>query len=860
MAFSRYSISLVLCLIVVYVLPHCSKSSDNNPEEEVLPGENEPDTCPDDPDKNEPGYCGCGTPEGSCCETIETGLVREPGAEYFVYNQPWSADLDLASLTPDANQIVLPDQDTIETVAGDPSFVRVKGYVKISSGDNYTFKAGHGDSAFNVITVNGQEVYRRNIEQAEAATEEIFLSMGFHPFEIIYFKTATPLSIHINGGRMKATHLWHDEGLAPETQETIVNALRSLRLHVVGEEPLTETELQEHRSLLDENYYSFGADREIMTAATDLVASYDEKIGPLWINDHTKGGFDRRDLPNDIHTTTYFVMQAIMDHVYTDSNVGRCASLLDGIRFQSSDFFPGRVTSTPDPSQTHHATINGSFAPSFGHPFRGNQGNARRPTGTYLAPGTIATVTVPESMVNKGYMIRVGSHSWDMSKRPWIKRLDRSSLVFNIAHRRSQIASPIGGGIYIEVPLSSDAGIVEVAVDNAVRSPYFSAKDFDRTSLEEWRNTERHHGAPWADFQSEKFMMNVPTSWIYALDDPETLLNDWDRAMDTMNDLMGFPRLRDKETLYPQVDLLLRVSAHSPGYPSVNTKYDPDRDYDGLANSHLVRGPQFAPSYEFHEQGHEYLCVKYGGETESTVNLLHVAVMHQQFGMDLDTAFRTSRGVTNEYRTLNNTAVAWMTSFNFSPREVPMASGEKAYQLKGHAKYVDIAKLFGWEALNAFWYSINEDYENGIIWSKHGTPIDEITLRMSEVAEVDLRPLLHFWGIHPSDFNSLATAISAGNLPPSAEIYDRLMEYKSLVPANNAEFQAFALAWWEKQPSIDGYWTESEHARQWDNQSHEDRWSPPERPNGEIYDENAAAAARARVQEIIDLYFPQGRP
>ncbi|MCH9680802.1 MAG: hypothetical protein K0V04_05150, partial [Deltaproteobacteria bacterium] len=278
------------------------------------------------------------------------------------------------------------------------------------------------------------------------------------------------------------------------------------------------------------------------------------------------------------------------------------------------------------------------------------------------------------------------------------------------------------------------------------------------------------------------------------------------------------------------------------------------------SNSHLVRGPQYAPDYEFHELGHGYLFVKYGGEQESTVNLLHVAVWNQKFGYSLDEAFRMSRGAANEHRTLDNTAVAWMTSFNFAPRKVPMAAGEKAYQLKGHAKYVDVARLFGWEGLSDYWYSINEDYEAGDEWSKHGTPIDTITLRLSEKVGVDLRPLLHFWGTPPEDPSALAAEIAASSLPASSEIYDTLMHYQSLVPADNAAFQQFALSWWGKQPSVDGYWTEREHARQWDSTEHLDKWPEPIRPNGEMYTEAAAAELRATVQEIIDLYFPTGRP
>lgn len=155
------------------------------------------------------------------------------------------------------------------------------------------------------------------------------------------------------------------------------------------------------------------------------------------------------------------------------------------------------------------------------------------------------------------------------------------------------------------------------------------------------------------------------------------------------------------------------------------------------------------------------------------------------------------------YKTLDTTAVTWMTVFNFSPNEVPIADGQKAYQLKGHAKYVEIAKRFGWQVLNDFWYSLNEDYENGVA---SDTSTDGQILRFSQKAGFDLRPLFHFWG---------------------------------------------------KQPSINGYWTEKEHARQWDD---EILWDPQMLPNGEIFDESSCARIKAVVDGLVDLYFPNGRP
>ncbi|NQU75347.1 MAG: hypothetical protein HQ546_03400, partial [Planctomycetes bacterium] len=611
---------------------------------------------------------------------------------------------------------------------------------------------------------------------------------------------------------------------------------------IKGSAPLKAEQSDAHKRVIDKHSEVLGHNGATIEAAFDLVATYDAVVGPLWVK---HGGFNRRGKApaNDIHFAVYTVMQNIMDRVYTTENLARYGHLLKGFKFGSSAHFPGAVEPPSDPNAAHTVKINGSYLKPFKHALMHEERPARRPTGAYLAPGTLATVKVPPSIVGKGYQVRVGAHCWDNARKPRMLRLDRSSLVYSIESPEVKVASPLGGGIYIEVPMKADAGIVEVTTRNAVRSPYFSAKPFHRTSLAEWRNVERKREAPWADFQSEKFMMQVPTSWIRKLDDPVTLMKNWDAAMDAMNDLMGLPRLWGKETMYLQVDLQNRSRVFAPGYPTVNDRYDPRKAYDGYVSHYLVRGPQLAPDYAFHEQGHAYLFVKFGGEMESTVNLLHVAVWNQKFGYSLDEAFAASRNMNkNEHRTLDNTAVTWMTSLSFAAKR-PMAAGEKAYQLKGHAKFVDIARLFGWQALNGFWASWTADFEAGRPWSKHGTDIDKLSLRLSQKAGVDLTPLLHFWGTPPRDAAALKAAVAAEKLPPSAKVYDALMHYKALVPKGNQAFRDFALKWWGKQPSSKGYWTEREHTKQWDG-----------------FNEETSARIKRTVQEIIDLYFPDGRP
>ena len=620
-------------------------------------------------------------------------------------------------------------------------------------------------------------------------------------------------------------------------------ALVALKKHITGATPLTATQIAAHKTTIDQQNTRLADSAALITASFDLVKAYDASSGNHW---YVNGLPARDSVIDDIHWTLWNVQQYIMDVTYNDITLASYESVLNGFKFGSASSFPGACTPPANSNTTHTVTIKASYANTLGWTTQGDGGGtfARKPTGCYLAPGSIATVTVPAALVGKGFKIRVGAHSWDFSNKPLIKRLDRSTILYPINAVETKIACPHGGGIYIEVPWLANQGIVNVSVRNAVRSPYFSAKSFHQTTPTEWL-TERTNAAPWADFQSDKFMIQVPRSWIYAMPDPTQLMKDWDAAMDAVNDLLGFPQIRGKESFYLQVDVLTRASVYAPGYPAVNVGgYSATANYNNGYNTHFfIRGPQYGTddaNVEFHEQGHGYSFDKFPGETESNVNLPFIPVLHRNFGTTLDAAFRASLGEGNTYRTLETTAMAWMTVFNFSPREVEMADAEKAYQLKGHAKFVDIARIYGWGVLGNYWKSFVTDYENGV---NYGTDTDSLLLRLSKNVGADIRPLFHFWGIYPQSPATLKTAIANANLVAPVEIYDRLVRYKSLVPPNNSSFTNFAYKWWSGKPSSDGYWEEREHASQWD-----------------IYNENSALGITNRVQELLNLYYPNGRP
>jgi hypothetical protein len=115
---------------------------------------------------------------------------------------------------------------------------------------------------------------------------------------------------------------------------------------------------------------------------------------------------------------------------------------------------------------------------------------------------------------------------------------------------------------------------------------------------------------------------------------------------------------------------------------------------------------------------------------------------------------------------------------------------------------------------------------------------------MSRAAGADLTPLIHFWGVHPVNLSGLKTSIIREGIIPSAEIYDMLLHYRTIVPMDNDTFRDHASIIYpgglkEDNPDYGIGWYYV--------------WAPK-------YSNTHGEAAVKAMDDIINLYFPEGRP
>jgi len=206
------------------------------------------------------------------------------------------------------------------------------------------------------------------------------------------------------------------------------------------------------------------------------------------------------------------IQQGLLDYLYTKDNVTEYQTLLSGRKYLTSNFFPGACPVPVNPSLEYEVTVNTSVQAEWGIPTSFPYTSARRPTGYYLAPGSIGKVTVPSTMVNTGHKILVGAHTTQNSGIDPIKRFFRVFNTYDITDTLTLIANPFGGGIYIISPYLANSGLQEIKLTNVVPAPFFSANGVNPTSLSQWQTVQRLNPAPWADFESDKFLMQLPTS------------------------------------------------------------------------------------------------------------------------------------------------------------------------------------------------------------------------------------------------------------------------------------------------------------------------------------------------------------
>lgn len=626
----------------------------------------------------------------------------------------------------------------------------------------------------------------------------------------------------------------------------ILNALNDLQSHINGFIMLDADELMLIRNVFTLFPECLAGSESNILLSKSVVEDYDNEIGALFTTPTTENGFskDPAAAPGmEVERAMFALQQGIFDQIFIPEVYADYPQHINGWKFNSCYSFPGYVAPPADSSLSISVLILANFEDPDGmNPYFDINGDgtshALRPTGLYLSPGSIASVTVPDSLVGQDYYIRVGSHEWDLTDRTYFRRFDRISRKFPINSTTIEVFNPFGGAISVLVPYGANDGIVEISVSNGVEAPFFSLKSFYETPD---FNAELNKPGPWAVFETENVMFTIPKhSIVPGQYDLMQAMLDWESAVRGVNSILARQIIPDKHIMYMIADIDIRVGVYSLGYPMSNTP----QNYTNVPGpAYFINGPGPDDEVNFHETGHALAISKFPGEEEALVNVPYIMAMNHGLGVDLNEAVNFSF-VPNTYD-IDKTATHRMVSNTFgSERDISnTTTDEVRYQHRGYGHYFEIVNIFGWCPLRNFWKQESIDFENGINHGINDQDIDGRIIRMSVAAQADLRPLFHVFGILPQDSIAVQDTLTQIGVLPSLTVYNRLQDYFSLIPEDNAAFVNYALAIY---PDLytSGPTADPDYGVGWHYQK------------SLTYDAAEAQYRTDILQSIIDLYYP----
>lgn len=359
-------------------------------------------------------------------------------------------------------------------------------------------------------------------------------------------------------------------------------------------------------------------------------------------------------------------------------------------------------------------------------------------TGLYAAPGEHISIDLPADAGELSLRVRIGCHKdqlWHLDR--W-QRAPDITVEKPLAGGRSRIASAFGGPVYIVVPGKVAARTVEVHITGAVEAPMFV---LGRTDVAEWKRTVRNHPAPWAELVTRKVIISVPSESIRALDDPEELLQLWDRVLDAAADLAAIPRDRRRPERYVPDEQISAGYMHS-GYP-IMTHLDAVPDMTQAAR--LIKGSWGL----FHELGHNHQEREwtFTGTGEVTCNLFSLYISETVCGLPMSTghdALKHPEETIGKHLALGAKFDRW-----------------KSEPFVALMMYIQLREAFGWEAYKKVFAEYQSlpaaERPKGDDESR-----DQWMVRFSRAVNHNLGPFFEAWGIPTSE----AARRSIADLPP----------------------------------------------------------------------------------------------
>ena len=563
-----------------------------------------------------------------------------------------------------------------------------------------------------------------------------------------------------------------------QNSERINNLLDSVIQSKKGNTSVNEKEVYDLVIDLFQNQWE-----PVSKKVLEYLRVIEEVEGPIYPGSASIEAVKIGDLSYSLQLAHYFKLW-IFDKLYTPENI----EAVSNIKYLESEQFPGKVKANSI-GNTRKFEVDGTYISDKGYKLS-NLENVLRPTGSYVAPGTLVTLKVPKEIINKGWMARIGIQRanltcWNGKEK---RRFTRISNTFDLDKEVIQIASPHGGGLYIQIPDGSNEGFVDFTAENVLKIPTYSALEIEGLNgdIEKFQQDIRNSEVPWFEIVSKDFNMTYPLQYSNDYKDPSVVLEFMTEAFQSINYMAGRSQHQVRaEWLVVDAQIPACGTAMGAGYPTYGdsalipslTSKAPDNLWYSYKELDYVY---------WHEMGHIYHLPTIPMERESQVHLLKLVIDNKNRGTDIDTALKNSGS--QKFDRLDSAfdlmiTQDWQGGIRICCSPLPIGN-EVQYQTKSWARVADFVDLYGWDSFGKFQSAIyKKDSRNGFITEDNLTD-DEYIYRGSHEIGIDMSPLFEFWGIPVSP--SIKEGLKI--LPPPVKFVERLQYYKSNIPNNQAEF------------------------------------------------------------------------
>ncbi len=350
---------------------------------------------------------------------------------------------------------------------------------------------------------------------------------------------------------------------------------------------------------------------------------------------------------------------------------------------------------------------------------------ALRSTGLYVPPGEVVEVEIGSRYVGGRLNARIGNLTDDIRVREAWTRFPEISRVWPLDAEVTRIASAFGGLLYVEVPDGASFGSIDVQVRGAVRAPWFV---LDLTDPDDFAAAVRDAGAPYAELESDRFILTLPTARAANIDDPAGLMSFWNDVLDAGAELAAIGTGRARPERFA-LDRQISVGYMHSGYPLMGF----ETSWAELADLNLLTSEgAWGP---FHELGHNHQWADWmlPGTTEVSVNLWSVYVYENVVGFEREDIREQTTAAFREQAITSyiDQGGQWTASIDVWT----------ALQM-----YLQLQEAFGWEAFIDVFAEYNA-LPPGTVPDSDQARIDAWAERFAARVDHDLGPFFTCWGL-----------------------------------------------------------------------------------------------------------------